>query len=78
MTLEELKAEAKAQGYKLMPIYPYIKLSPCRCGRKKPEQWYRTDGSGTIFFMCPICDFAGPDCKTEREARKAWNAAVEG
>lgn len=78
MTLGELKSEAKAHGYKLMPIVPYIKLLPCKCGRKKPEQWFLADGSNLTYFKCRDCDFAAPGAKTEREARKNWNAMVEG
>ena len=78
MTLEELKAEAKAQGYRLMPIVPYIKLLPCKCGRKKPTEWYRADGSNLTFFKCCECGLSAPGAKTEREARKNWNAMVEG
>lgn len=74
MTVDELKAEAKAQGYKLMPITPYIKLSPCKCGRKRVEQWYHGD---CIFFKCPICGLKSAEGKTQREARKNWNAMVE-
>ena len=76
MSLDELKAEAKALGYKLIPITPYIKLLPCKCGRKRLEQWYRTDGSGCIFFKCPVCGLSAPDGVTEREARKNWNKMV--
>lgn len=76
MTLEELKAEAKAQGYKLMPIVPYIKLAPCKCGKKYPGLWYRSGGG--MFFKCKYCDLSAPDGNTEREARKNWNAMVEG
>ena len=77
MTLEELKAEAKAHGYRLMPIVPYLRRSPCRCGRKQLETWYRTDGSGCVYLKCPVCGLQGPDGKTEREAKKYWNAMVE-
>ena len=34
LTLDELKAEAKRQGYKLIKDNPTPKLSPCICGRK--------------------------------------------
>lgn len=76
MTLDELKAEAKAHGYRLMPITPYIKLMPCKCGRKRLEIWYRTDGSGCRFVKCPSCGLTAPDGRNEREARKNWNKRV--
>lgn len=77
MTLDELKAEAKAQGYRLMPIIPYVKLAPCKCGRKRIEQWFVTDGTGGIFFKCPVCGMKSPKGKTEREARKKWNEEAQ-
>ena len=75
MTLEELKEEAKAKGYKLIKASPYIKLLPCKCGRKRLDQWFVTDG-GT-FFRCPNCGTRAPEGKTEREARKNWNFKME-
>ena len=74
MTLDELKTEAKAQGYRLMPIIPYVKLAPCKCGRKEIDQWFAADG---IFFKCPVCGMKSPKGKTEREARKKWNEEVQ-
>jgi hypothetical protein len=77
MTLDELKAEAKAQGYRLMPIIPYVKLAPCKCGRKRIEEWFVCDGTGGIFFQCPVCGMKSPKGKTEREAREKWNEEVQ-
>ena len=77
MTLDELKAEAKAQGYRLMPIQPYIKLLPCKCGRKRGAQlWYNVPNE-THFYKCRNCGLTAPEGKNEREARKLWNEMVE-
>ena len=73
MTLEELKSEAKAHGYKLMPIVPYIKLAPCKCGHYYPALWHRID---TKYFKCKYCGLTAPEGKTEQEARKNWNALM--
>ena len=74
VTFDELKAEAKAQGYKLMPIAPYVKLEPCKCGRKRSQQlWHSQTGK---FFKCGYCGFTAAEGKNERDARKLWNCAV--
>ena len=74
MTLEELKVEAKKQGYRLVKIPERIVLLPCPvCGLKKTSQWYGYLGR---FYRCNNCDFAGSSAKTIREARKKWNDAV--
>lgn len=45
MTLEELKAEAKRQGYK--PIKDEnIKFEPCLCGGTRREWWSGPEGHG--------------------------------
>lgn len=75
MTLDELKAEAKAQGYKLVKFQPYIRISPCPCGRKQIERWYYP-GDG-IFLKCPVCGRKGPLGRNEREARIKWNEEVQ-
>ena len=75
MTLDELKKEAKAHSYHLIPVQPYIKLLPCKCGRKRLEQLWRFEG-GT-YFACPNCGKIAPDGRNEREARKNWNALME-
>lgn len=75
MTLDELKLEAKSHGYKLVKIAPYVKLAPCKCGRKRgAQQWFST--SGMTFYQCGYCDLKAPGAKTEREARMNWNKMV--
>ncbi len=78
MTVEELKATAKAMGYNIIPIRKYIKLLPCRCGCNRREHWVGTDGEhgewGEI-LKCPKCGF-NVWGKNEREVVKNWNSAV--
>jgi hypothetical protein len=77
LTLDELKREAKSHGYKLIPIVPYVKLEPCKCGRKRgAKQWFCTDGSNVTFYRCDYCGLEAPGAKTEREARINWNKMV--
>lgn len=76
MTLEELKAEAKELGYRLVPEKtPMPRLLPCSCGRKRIERWVNCeqDGPNTLFYACPDCDKTSAPKPTEREAREAWN-----
>ncbi len=75
MTIEELKAEAKRQGYSLIKKQPYIALKKCpKCG-KKPVLWVRSlDGKHKCDCDCVwIIEWQ----KTERQARIAWNEAIE-
>ena len=76
MTLEELKAEAKAQGYRLIKIQPYIRIMPCKCGTKRINHWYYSNKGE--FYKCPNCGLEAPLGKNDREARKLWNQMVEG
>ena len=76
MTLEELKAEAKKHGYKLIKEKPYIRLSHCICGHKSISQWIHFNGGG-YSFGCRKCDFESPPCKTKYEAKLKWNECVE-
>lgn len=74
MTLDELKVEAKKQGYRLTKIPGKIVMLPCPvCGAKRTEQWYGHLGT---FRKCEKCEFKGMDARTDREAKKKWNEAV--
>ena len=70
MTYDELKAEAKRQGYKLIKQTPYIRFESCVCGRKYPVLWFGHDSN---FYKCPNCNKTAPGAQTEREARLNWN-----
>lgn len=74
MTIEELKAEADAIGYKLVKKSPPMpKLSKCKCGRR-PHKWYTSKG---MFFRCEHCDIEGNVGKNRRKAVEAWNKRME-
>lgn len=78
MTVEELQAEAKKLGYKLVKIteQKYIPLEPCPvCGKKNTSVWYGTFGK--MFRRCNGCDFEGNPGQNETGSRQGWNNAVE-
>lgn len=76
MTYEELKAEAKAQGYNLVKIPPKVPFMQCVCGRGRRSVglWHSPMGQ---FFKCDYCGFSGGYGKNERKAKIAWNQAIE-
>lgn len=74
MTIDELKAEAAAQGYSLIRKQPTVKFKPCPCGRKYPAHWYGPDG---VFYRCPNCDLTAAPAKTNQQAKINWNRMVE-
>ena len=80
MTLDQLKAEAEKQGYKLVKKPdPLPRIHPCSCGRQKLQTWWEAgeyQGRGT-FLKCPNCGKRGAVGKTERETRENWNALFE-
>lgn len=76
MTLDELKAEAKKLGYKVIKDNPRVKLLPCTCGRKQISLWW--DGADYMWFQeCPKCGKRAPSHKTQNGARKLWNEKIE-
>lgn len=79
MTLEELKSEAKAQGYKLIKDNPMPKLLPCVCGGKRREMWHKYDMKTSEHYVCYRCQKCGKEsefARNERKAREAWNKMV--
>ena len=76
MTLEELKEEARKQGYNLIPIKKYVKLAPCTCGRKRIEEWYAVD-IHMWQYKCPNCGLTGYPGVTHDKAKIGWNKKVE-
>lgn len=74
MTLDELKVEAKKQGYRLTKIPERIVMLPCPvCGSKRLHQWFGPLGT---FRKCFNCYFRGDSARTDNEAKKKWNEAV--
>ena len=72
MTFDELKAEAKRQGYSLIKKRPYIKRLPCKCGCNEISLFY---GSYKTFYRCDDCGFE-VSAKNEYLLKEAWNKAV--
>lgn len=76
MTIEELKAEADKLGYRILKKEKYINLSPCSCGRKKPEKWHDAI-EGNKFYQCRNCGRKAPGANTDKQAKKNWNKMME-
>ena len=74
MTVEELKAEAKKLGYKIIPVSESIKLLPCVCGCKRRTHWWTVKG---MFYQCNQCGLKAPIGENETEAKKLWNKMIE-
>lgn len=74
MTFEELKAEAKRQGYGLIKKRQYIGLQKCPICGKKPQQWI-SGVTGKTRYKCE-CGDATEWCSADWRAREAWNEAV--
>lgn len=75
MTVEELKAEAKALGYNIIKIKKKEKFLPCTCGANRRSWWYHA-GSSNITLECNRCGFK-VEGKDESEARHNWNLAIK-
>lgn len=75
MTVEELKAEAKRQGFNLVKKPTYISLKPCVCGAKLSVK-----AKWTIYgnaYKCIKCGLESNPTKTQKGARRSWNETVE-
>ena len=75
MTLEELKAEAKRQGYKLIKD-ENIRLEPCLCGGTRREWWSGPDGVKVVCLRCGLESPWVPRCEGKNGVKKAWNAMI--
>ncbi len=78
MTLEELKKEADALGYRLVKkSVPYETLLPCTCGCKRREHWgqYLGNGKYRISLVCMKCGHIAAG-RTLAEARRTWNKEI--
>ena len=76
MTVEELKTEAKALGYNIIPIVKREKLLPCTCGSTRREHFdtFR-NGTWMKLLRCYKCDKEALG-STESGAVKAWNEMI--
>ena len=75
MTLEELKAEAKRQGYKLIKD-ENIKFEPCLCGHNV-HQW--VSGPEGRMVYCKHCGLESPwvpKSEGNNGVKKSWNAMI--
>lgn len=79
MTFEELKVEAKNQGYKLIKdTTTYEKFLPCKCGHNRRKRCYGFyNSSSNIRYVCMKCGYYA-DGKTEKEAKHNWNEKMRG
>lgn len=72
MTLEELKEEAKRQGYGIHKLQPYIPIKKCRCGAKP----HRIISIGNQDKYVCDCGIKTEWCRSDKEARMRWNEVV--
>lgn len=81
MTVDELKKEAAALGYKLIKKEPYVKFVPCSvCGnnrRRSLHRWLGPDDGHEYWFECMKCGRRSSPAPTEKEAKALWNAENE-
>lgn len=75
MTVEELKAEAKALGYNIIKIQKKEKLLPCICGSNRRSWWHHA-GTRSITLECNRCGIKVTG-KDEAEARHNWNLMIK-
>ena len=79
MTFEELKAEAKRQGYNLIKMSKYPTIVKCPVCNKKPERWSRYNAQTheeTYIVRCPICNHK-EEAKKKTWAVNQWNSWAE-
>lgn len=75
MTVEELKLEAAKLGYNIIKKAENIKFLPCVCGYNKRNLWFCSNNM--CFYKCQRCGFSGYKGKTQNEAKRNWNKAIE-
>lgn len=76
MTIEELKAEAKKHGYKLVQITSDVHILPCPiCGCTRTVIWHK---GSMIYRACGRngCTFKGYISKNKLDSKRKWNTAV--
>ena len=81
MTLDELKAEAKMHGYKLIKDNPKPKLLRCTCGKKDIGRWTRPSENDLCDYQwkmeCRVCGKRSEWADSERKAIEMWNEMIE-
>lgn len=82
MTLEELKAEAKAMGYKLIKDNPKPKLLRCTCGSNHRGWWSTSANTGKFGDLlwqleCKKCGKRSEWADSERGVIEKWNEMIE-
>ena len=75
LTLEELKAEAKRQGYKLIKD-ENIKFEPCLCGGTRRELWSGPEWHKVVCLRCGLESPWVPRSKGKNGVKKSWNAMI--
>ena len=75
MTLEELKAAAKRQGYKLIKN-EIIRFEPCLCGGNRREWWSGQIGRKVVCLRCGLESPWVPKRKGRNGVKKAWNEMI--
>lgn len=78
LTFEELKEEAKRQGYNLIRIKKPEKLLPCTCGCNRREHWHCCSIENGEFIKL-ICCKCGKEAigKTMFDAIHNWNEMIK-
>ena len=74
MTIEELRKEAAALGYRLVKKEPLPEMRPCSCGCKSVSEW---KGPGYKYYKCIRCGHKGGRAKTPRKMIEAWNNSFD-
>lgn len=75
LTLEELKAEAKRQRYKLIKD-ENIRFEPCLCGGTRREWWSGPEGVKVVCLRCGLESPWVPRSKGKNGVKKVWNAMI--
>lgn len=77
MTYEELREEAKRQGYRLVALDTREKLLPCTCGNKRRTHFDTWEGGKWIYML--TCTKCGKTAKghSVSEVNRNWNEMIK-
>ena len=77
MTYEELREEAKRQGYRLVALDSREKLLPCTCGNKRRTHFDTWEGGKWIYML--TCTKCGKTAKghSVSEVNRNWNEMIK-